>query len=119
MRDEGLYLQDIVESADEIGEFLGGVTKEGFLGSSLLRSAVLQKLMVIGEAASRLSPELRGTHPEIEWAKVIAFRNIAAHAYFAMDWNLVWNAAVLEAPVLRDLVAHIISDEYPGEDEEG
>ena len=118
MRDEGLYLQDIVESADEIREFLGGASKDEFVRSSLLRSAVLQKLMVIGEAAARVSRELRERHPEIEWAKVVAFRNVAAHAYFAVDWNLVWNAAALEAPVLRDRVARIISTDYPYDEEE-
>jgi uncharacterized protein with HEPN domain len=118
MRDEGLYLQDIVDSADEIKEFLGGASKDEFTQNSLLRSAVLQKLMVIGEAAARVSRELRDRHPEIQWPRIVAFRNVAAHAYFAVDWNLVWRAAAVEAPMLRDQVAKILSAEYPLESEE-
>ena len=113
MRDEGLYLEDIVEAADCIKEFLAGVTRDEFLKSNLLRSAVLQKLMVIGEAAARVSPELRSRHPEIEGTKVVAFRNIAAHAYFSVDWNLTWSAATLDALLLRDQVANISSTDYP------
>lgn len=54
MRRERLYLLDIVEAADAIRSFLVGVSESAFLGNDLLRSAVLQKLSIIGEAASRL-----------------------------------------------------------------
>jgi uncharacterized protein with HEPN domain len=66
MRREKLYLTDIVEAADAIRNFLQGVSREHFIGNDLLRSAVLQKLTVIGEAASRLSKTFRAQHPEIE-----------------------------------------------------
>jgi uncharacterized protein with HEPN domain len=38
------------------------------LESDLIGSAVVQKLAVIGEAAGRVSPELRSRHPQIPWA---------------------------------------------------
>lgn len=57
MRHEELYLIDIVEAAEAIESFLTNVTREEFLGSELLRSAVLHKLMIIGEAASRIPRE--------------------------------------------------------------
>ncbi len=59
------------------------------MGNELVQSAVLQKLAVIGEATAHLSAELRARHSEIEWTDIIAFRNIAIHAYFAVDWAIV------------------------------
>lgn len=50
-----------------------------FFNDELRQSAILQKLIVIGEAASRLSPELCAAHPEVEWADIVGFRNIAVH----------------------------------------
>lgn len=50
MRREELYLKDIVEAADSIEGFLDNVTHEAFIESDLLRSAVLHKLTIIGEA---------------------------------------------------------------------
>ena len=100
MRREELYLTDIVEAADAIQRFLVDVGQNTFLRNELLQSAVLQKLMIIGEAASRLSKEFRDKHPEIEWEDIIGFRNIAVHAYFAVEWSIVWVAATQEAPVL-------------------
>ncbi|MCU0245579.1 MAG: hypothetical protein MUC42_03335 [Bryobacter sp.] len=48
MRREDLYLQDIIEAADHIEEFLRNLEFAEFQGSELLRSAVMQKLAVIG-----------------------------------------------------------------------
>ncbi|MCK4374815.1 MAG: DUF86 domain-containing protein [Candidatus Brocadiae bacterium] len=84
-----------------------------FLGNDLLRSAVLQKLTIIGEAAARLPAEFRRAHAEVEWADVVAFRNIAVHAYFAVDWSIVWVTATQDAPALRAKVAAILEEEYP------
>ena len=55
MRTEALYLDDIIDAADGIARFIGDIDKETFLGDDLYQSAVLQKLIIIGEAASRLS----------------------------------------------------------------
>ncbi len=44
MRQERLYLNDIVEAANDIAEFIEGNRFPTFEGSELLRSAVVQKL---------------------------------------------------------------------------
>jgi uncharacterized protein with HEPN domain len=113
MRREELYLTDIVEAAESINKFLTGEDRQTFLQDDLLRSAVLQKLSIIGEAASRLASEFRDRHAEIEWADIIGFRNIAIHAYFAVDWSIVWFTATKEVPELREKLADILVKEYP------
>lgn len=113
MRREEIYLADIVEAADAIEHFLAGVEKETFLQDDLLRSGILHKLTIIGEAAARLPAEFHERHPEIEWADIIGFRNIAVHSYFSVDWNIVWLTAIEDAPQLRELVTRIIDSEYP------
>jgi uncharacterized protein with HEPN domain len=115
MRPECLYLSDIVEAANAISKFLEGVQEEKFLENDLFRSAALQKLTVIGEAASRLSDEFCQRHPEIPWSDIVGFRNIAIHAYFAVDWSIVWVAATEEAPLLRQQIAEILAREFPEE----
>ena len=55
MRHDSLYLTDIVEAADHISEFIAGVDVGVFPKSEMLRSAVVHRLSVIGEAAARLS----------------------------------------------------------------
>jgi uncharacterized protein with HEPN domain len=114
MRREELYLTDIIEAADAIQRFLAGIQCAAFLQDDLLRSAVLNKLTIIGEAAARLPVEFLERHPDIEWADIVGFRNIAIHAYFAVEWPIVWVTATQDVPELRRKIASILDLEYPG-----
>lgn len=113
MRREELYLRDMIAAAEAIAEFLAGVTPEVFLTSDLLRSAVLHKLTIIGEAAARLPREFAVRYSEVEWAELSGFRNIAIHEYFAVDWKIVWVAATKETPELRAQIEEILKKEFP------
>jgi uncharacterized protein with HEPN domain len=113
MRREELYLRDIVEATVAIEGFVAGVTQDAFLASDLLRSAVLHKLTIIGEAASRIPRDFASRFPEVEWAEISGFRNIAIHEYFAIDWKIVWVAATNETPVLRTQINGILKKEFP------
>jgi uncharacterized protein with HEPN domain len=68
------------------------------------------KLIVVGEAASRVPEELRARHPEVPWQPVRGFRNFVVHSYFGIDWRIVWDAAVENAPALRRQVAPILDE---------
>ncbi|MBI5815041.1 MAG: DUF86 domain-containing protein [Nitrospinae bacterium] len=108
MRGNRLYLDDIIQGAGDIERFIKGKGESAFLADEILMSAVLQKLIVIGEAAARVSTTLKQRSPGVEWEDIIAFRNIAVHAYFAVDWRIVWNAAALDAPDLKRKVGKIV-----------
>ena len=101
MRSEKLYLRDIVDATQAIAKFLTGKDRDAFFNDDLLQSSVLQKLTVIGEVASRISKDLKDKYGEIGWHDIVAFRNIAVHAYFSIDWSIVWKAATKNAPELR------------------
>lgn len=112
MRPEKLYLMDIVEAAGAIERFLAGIDSDEFEIDDLRQSAILQKLTIIGEATARLPAEFRATHSQIEWRDIIAFRNIAVHEYFAVDWSIVWIAATQDAPKLCAQVEAILAGEF-------
>ncbi len=108
MRREDLYLSDILEAGDAIEKFLSGIDKNTFTNNDLTRSAVLQKLTIIGEAAARLPRLFKEKHKDIEWADIIAFRNLAVHAYFSIDWSIVWTAATKDVPELKQKIKTIV-----------
>lgn len=115
MRSEKLFLLDIVEASEAIGRFCKPVGEDDFLQDELRQSAVLQKLIVIGEAAAHLPSDFRKKHNEIEWEDIVGFRNIAIHEYFAVLWQIVWNTAVQDVPDLRNKILAILTDEYQGD----
>lgn len=109
MRTDRLHLNDIVEAAEAISRFITVIDNASALQSDDMRqSAVLQKLIVIGEAASHASLELRTEYPEVPWRQIIAFRNFAVHAYFGVDWQIVWVTATSDVPALRNQIAGIL-----------
>lgn len=110
-----LYLLDIVAAAEAIERFLTGISKGGFLDEELVQAAVLQKLSVIGEAAARLSKELRGKQAQLAWQDIAGFRNIAVHQYFAVNWEIVWITATVDTPLLKDQVEQILAESFPAE----
>lgn len=116
MQRDNLYLSDIIEASDAIARFLGGVKESGFAGNDLLRSAVLQKLVVIGEAAKRVGRGVQERHPEVPWSDIVAFRNIAVHAYFSVNWSTVWITATEEVPALKTQITNILNQLESGDD---
>lgn len=117
-RHEELYLFDIVEAGDAIARFIDGIDRGHFVGDDLLQSAVLHKLQIIGEAAARLSEATRARSPAIPWRQVVGFRNFTVHAYFAVDWDVVWTAAVEDAPLIANAVRSLLEDLSPTPGEE-
>ena len=113
MRRDELYLRDMVEASVAIAQFISNVDGKEFVRNDLLRSATLHKLSIIGEAAVRLSEEIKSRYPDVEWRDIIGFRNIAVHAYFSIKWSIVWVTATEDVPVLSKRVSEILSLEYP------
>jgi uncharacterized protein with HEPN domain len=113
MRRDQLLLEDIVAAAGTIEEFIAGCTAETLSVNTLVRSAVVHQLTVIGEAVSRLSAEVRDRHPEIPWTDIKGLRNVVVHNYFGIDWAEVWCAASTDVPVLRSQVLEFLR-EYKG-----
>ena len=113
MRPEKLYLTDIVQAANSIDKSLKGVDFKEFEQNEMMSSAVLQKLIVIGESAAHLPKEFTKRFPEIPWLDIIAFRNIAVHEYFAIQWHTIWVTATEEVPFLQEQIEQILREEFP------
>ncbi|MBL8211742.1 MAG: DUF86 domain-containing protein [Bryobacterales bacterium] len=113
MRREASFLQDILAACKKIEAIISATTKERFLADEVLPAAVLHHLTVIGEAINRLSPELRGRNADVPWQAIIAVRHRIVHAYFDLDWEILWNAAIDDIPQLREQVSRIFEDEFP------
>lgn len=93
-------LRDILDSAQAIRAYLSGVSREEFLANSEKQDAVLRRLEIIGEAASRLSPEARAMFPNLPFRSMRGMRNIIAHDYGEVDIDQVWTTAVDDLPDL-------------------
>jgi uncharacterized protein with HEPN domain len=66
----------------------------------LLGLALLQLLLILGEAASRVSSARRQSHPDIPWGQVIALRNRLIHGYDTIDFDILWKIITSDLPPL-------------------
>jgi uncharacterized protein with HEPN domain len=91
----------MLDAVDRLQRYVGDQTRDGFEGDEVLQDAVIRQLEILGEAASRVSPELRNSVPEIPWAKVIGTRHRLIHGYLSVDLEVVWHTATHHVPRLR------------------
>jgi uncharacterized protein with HEPN domain len=66
-------------------------------------------LAIIGEAANRLSEELRLAHPEVPWRRIIGQRNILVHVYDHLNLERVWEA-IEAVPELARRIRAIVEE---------
>ena len=112
MRHEPSFLKDILSACRKIEAIVAATNEGSFLRDEVMPAAVLHHLTVIGEAISRLSVELRELHPEVPWRQIIAVRHRIVHAYFDLDWQILWDAAIDDIPELRRQVLNILTTEF-------
>ena len=103
-RDWRLYLEDIERACEKVGRYTRGSDFDAFVADERTYDAVLRNLEVIGEATKRVPDSVRGQMPEIPWRAISGFRDFVAHAYFAVDDRIVWNAVQQEVPKLLVVV---------------
>lgn len=108
MRNDRLLLADMLDSIKAIERFTAGIDESRFISDELVQSAVLQKLSVIGEAAARLDEVTRSQSADVPWKEIIGFRNVAVHAYFSVDWRIVFVTVVDDLPLLKQGVVKLL-----------
>lgn len=109
MRSDRLFLQDMLDAMKTVGEYLPSRNDE-FFSDPPLQSHIHRHIMIIGEAAFRLSRALKDSHPGIPWRQIEGMRHVLVHDYFKIDWQEVYDTAAGDIPALRPLIENILAD---------
>lgn len=100
-RDYKLFLNDIIQAMDSIEEFLGDMNLNELEHDDKTSSAIIRKFEIIGEASKNIPDDLKDKHPEIPWKSMTGMRDRLIHAYFGIDFKIVWQTIKLEIPALK------------------
>lgn len=100
-RDPRLRLRDIVEACTRIAAYVEGYDRERFAADLKTQDAVVRQFEIVGEAVKALPEEIRVLEPAVPWRQIAGFRDVLAHAYFAIEVSIVWDAATGKAPQVR------------------
>lgn len=86
-------LAGILRLISRVRESVQGIDEVAFCTDTVLIDATAYRIQHIGEAANKLSPALRGRHPQLPWQRIIGMRNLLAHTYDYVDAAVVWETA--------------------------
>ena len=101
-------LWDMLTAATEIAQFVEGVTYVEFQSNKMLRYAVERQILVIGEAAKRISEIFKDSCPQIPWTAIVGQRNILTHEYGEVLIERIWRVSTVFAPDLIELLTPLI-----------
>lgn len=98
-----LLLGDILDSAEKIITYTNGLTYNDFIDDSKTIDAVVRNFEIIGEAANRLPDEIKDNYTSVDWHKIRGLRNRIAHAYFGINYEIIWS-------IIEEYLPNLISE---------
>ena len=99
-REDEIRLRHMLDAAKEAVEFSAGRTREELDQDRMLVLALVKSIEIVGEAATKVSPEARSLLPSIPWPAVVTMRHRLIHAYYDMDLDRVWETITEDLPPL-------------------
>lgn len=108
MKNDSLQIERINEELIFIEKTLLNVNKEEFLTNEIIQHAIAMSLITIGECANHLSEQFKRKHNEVEWIQIIGIRNIAAHGYWQLNMEQIWQATISDIPELKKFITNIL-----------
>jgi uncharacterized protein with HEPN domain len=91
-------VEDILVAAWQVVDFTQGVNEKAFRSDEKTHSATIHALLIMGEAAKRLTVEFREKHPTIDWRGMAGMRDVLIHQYDRINLSRVWAVATQEVP---------------------
>jgi len=99
------WLTDIIDAIQAIRTY----QERGDLSDGLVFDAVRLRLIEIGEAVKRLSPEVLESEPDLPWEEIDGMRDRLAHRYFDTSHAIVQATIDNDIPELDLAVRRLLS----------
>lgn len=106
-----LYLEDILESSNNIQSYAGSFSFDELIKDKMRIDAIVRNFEIIGEAAGKIPQEIRDKYPIVEWRRIADFRNVLAHEYFGIKYKIMWDIIKNKIPDLKKAVQSILEKE--------
>lgn len=107
-------LRDIVENASIATSSSSGVEAELFDKTPALKYTTLYALQIVGEAAGKLSDEIKAKLPHIPWDEIVATRHVIVHGYDKVNPRAIIAIAQDDLPPLVDAILNLLRLEGSG-----
>ncbi len=103
-------LLHMLEAAQHASEFSDGLTRASLEHNILRQYALARAIEIVGEAASNITEDFQNKHPQVASAKIKGMRIRLAHAYFDINFDVLWRAATVEMHELAQQLQAIVDE---------
>lgn len=103
-------LQHILKAILELEDFVKEINFEEFNKNRMMQQACVSNLMIIGEAASHLTADIKDKYNTVDWLKIKGLRNVIVHEYYKVDTNLIWQLIHNNLPDIKQIVVQAFKD---------
>jgi uncharacterized protein with HEPN domain len=98
------FVYDMLDSARSVRSMVGAAVFQEFVQDRKLYRAIEREIEIIGEAANRISIDLKKAHPEVPWEKIVGTRHRLAHEYDEIQLAIIYRIATVH---MRDLIPQL------------
>lgn len=109
-RNYNLFIEDILDCIEKIEQFVGNMSFDDFVQDDKTSSAVIRKLEIIGEATKNIPGDIRKKYKELPWSDMAKMRDKIIHAYFGINYKIVWKVIKERLPEIRPIIQKILKD---------
>jgi len=106
------FLNHILDECNYLLKEYNTSTFEDFVENERLFKAICRSLEIIGEASSKIDPDLKAKYPLVAWREMSDIRNRIIHHYFGIDYDIVWDTIKTNMPELKEWVEAILRSEF-------
>jgi len=104
-------LKHIVDACQEALSFIDGCNQADVNTNRMLALSLVKELEIIGEAANNISKDCQERYPQVSWKQIVSMRNRLVHAYFGINYDIVWKTVSESLPILLMQIEYIIENE--------
>lgn len=109
--DDSTRLKHMRDAAQKAVRFAQGKTRSDLESDEMLSLSLVKCIEILGEAASRITRDRQNQFSEIPCTGMIGMRNRLIHAYFQIDFDVVWDTVTQDFPELLAKLDKMIADE--------
>ncbi len=104
------HIRHMLEAAEKVVKYVGDLNEVEFYSSDVTYDATKFEVVILAEAAGRLTDEVRAQLPDVPWHQIRGTRNRVVHEYDRVSEESFWETVTISVPQLVTTLRSILSE---------
>ena len=109
VRDKG-RLEHMQQAIERVLSFTAAKSIDDLSENAIEYYGIVKCIEIVGEAAYKLTPLFKDTHPDTPWSVIEKMRHVLVHGYYAINFTQLFRVITNDLPVLRPQIETYIQE---------